>query len=47
MRLWKTLKDGDLLNIGQLKVILALLNIPQNIKDDMKKKLKQNEHWRS
>merc|ERR1719322_69010 len=27
-RLWKTLKEGDLLNIGQLKFILQISNIP-------------------
>ena len=42
-QLWKMLKEGELLSKGDLYQILSRLNIPQNIKEDVEKIIKQNE----
>ena len=44
-RLWKMLKEGELLSKDHLYNILQISNIPLNIKEDVEKKLKENERW--
>merc|ERR1711994_920081 len=43
-RLWKMLKEGELLSKDHLDNILQASNIPQNIKEAIEKKLKKNKH---